>query len=276
MEAHQTTKHDASHLTTALGALPDQQRPILGAFSLAGFPDERTGVELLTAYARNGASLLEVGAPTRDPWLDGPTIATAHHRAGLEHGMGVTVATVQQVAAGTGTPVVVMSYWATVLAYGPRRTARELSAAGAAGCFVPDIPPESVEAWTAEAARAGICTPLLAAREASSARLSAVCRAATGFLYAPAAAGQRTGYSAGLDLDCLTAFVASLLRAAPTTPVLTGIGVSTPALAASVVRRPGVAGVVIGSPLMRALSEGGPHEAAALVAEFAASLTRPR
>ncbi|MBO8192107.1 tryptophan synthase subunit alpha [Streptomyces oryzae] len=242
---------------------------------MAGFPDERTGVELLTAYARSGASLLEIGAPATDPWLDGPTIAAAHRQAGPGHGMDVTVATVQQVTAVTSTPVITMSYWATVLAYGPQRTIRDLAAGGAAGCFVPDVPPESVAAWTAEAARAGISAPLLAGRESSSAELTATCRAATGFLYAPAAAGQRTGCSAELDLEGLASFVASLRRAAPATPVLAGIGVSTPALAASIVRRTDVAGVVVGTPLLRALAEGGLRGAAVLVEQFAAALTRP-
>ncbi|MGP3977346.1 tryptophan synthase subunit alpha [Streptomyces sp. 8N114] len=244
---------------------------------MAGFPDERAGVDVLVAAARSGASVLEVGAPAADPWLDGPAIAATHRdvrRAG--HGMEVTLATVRQVSALTGKPVIVMSYWATVSAYGPQRTALELAASGAAGCLVPDVPPESVAAWAAAAAHAGISAPLLVGREASAAELTAICRAATGFVYAPAVAGQRTGYSDGLDLDGLASFVASIRRAAPATPVLTGIGVSTPALAASVVRRPGVAGVVIGSPLIRAFADGGLGKAAGLVAEFAAAVARPR
>ncbi|MGP3987979.1 tryptophan synthase subunit alpha [Streptomyces sp. 3N207] len=277
MDIRGTTSPDARRPATGLSGLQAEQQPVLGAFSVAGFPDERAGVDVLVAYARSGASLLEVGAPAADPWLDGPAIAAAHRqvrRAG--YGIGVTLATVRQVSALTGKPVIVMSYWATVLAYGPERAADQLAASGAAGCLIPDVPPESVPAWTAAAAQAGISAPLLAAREASAAELLATCRAATGFVYAPAVAGQRTGYSDGLDLDSLSSFVASVRRAAPTTPVLTGIGISTPALAAGVVRRPGVAGVVIGSPLIRALADGGVGKAAGLVAEFAAAVARPR
>ncbi|UNZ21238.1 tryptophan synthase subunit alpha [Streptomyces sp. 891-h] len=277
MDIRGTASSDAGNRAIGLAGVLGRQQPALGAFSVAGFPDERAGVDVLVAYARSGANLLEVGAPAADPWLDGPAIAAAHRRARrAKHGMEVTLATVRQVSAITGKPVVVMSYWATVLAYGPQRTTHDLAASGAAGCLIPDVPPEDVPAWATAAARAGISAPLLAGREASAAELTATCRAATGFVYAPAVAGQRTGYSDGLDLEALSSFVASIRHAAPTTPVMTGIGVSTPALAASVVRRPGVAGVVIGSPLIRAFIDGGLSKAAGLVAEFAASIAAPR
>ncbi|MFF9143138.1 tryptophan synthase subunit alpha [Streptomyces albogriseolus] len=151
-----------------------------------------------------------------------------------------------------------------------------LASAGAAGCLVPDVPAVRVEAWAAAAAEAGISAPLLANREASRAELVATGRAATGFVYAPAVVGQRTGYSDGIDLDSLASFVATVRRAAPATLVVTGIGVSTPDLASAVVRQTGVAGVVVGSPLIRAFNEGGLSRAASLAAEFAAAVARPR
>jgi tryptophan synthase alpha chain len=254
----------------------DGPQPVLGAFSMAGFPDYRRGVEALVAYADSGATVLEVGAPAINPWLDGPAIAATHGsaiRAG--HGVGTTLATVEQVSALTGKIVVVMSYWATVEARGPRRMARELASAGAVGCLVPDVPTGRVAGWVAAAADAGISAPLLVSREASPAGLTATCRAATGFVYAPAVAGQRTGYADGIDLDSLSSFVGSVRRAAPTTPVVSGIGVSTPALAATLVQQVDVSGVVVGSPLTRAFTHGGVSRAAALVAEFAASMAQP-
>lgn len=127
-------------------------RPVLGAFSMAGFPDYHRGVEALVAYADSGATVLEVGTPAVNPWLDGPAIAVTHRsaiRAG--HSVDTTVATVDQVAALTGKAVVMMSYWATVAACGPRRMARELASAG-----VPNVPGGCVAGWMAAAADAGI------------------------------------------------------------------------------------------------------------------------
>jgi tryptophan synthase alpha chain len=251
----------------------ERRQPVLGAFSVAGFPDLRSSVDALVTYAESGAAILEVGAPAADPWLDGPAIAAAHRcalRAG--DGMSITLEAVRRVTARCDTPVVVMSYWSTVQTLGPRRMADELASRGAAGCLVPDVPPEGVKEWVAAAAEAGISAPLLANRGASHDELGVTCRAATGFVYAPAVAGQRTGYSAGIDLDSLVAFVRSVRSIAPSTPILTGIGVSTPKLAAAVVGSEAVDGVVVGSPLIHAFAEGGVTRAACLVQEFAASI----
>lgn len=232
------------------GATPDlglDRRPVLGAFSVAGFPDLSTGADILTAYAECGAGLLEVGLPTSDPWLDGPVIGRAHHdalRAG--DGVGLTLETVRRVSARCDTPVVVMSYWSTVQSLGLQRAADLLASHGAAGCLVPDVPPDQVQAWAAAAAGAQISAPLLAPAGAPDAQWRAVCGAATGFIYVPAAGGQRTGYAAGLDLPRLAGAARSARSAAPGTPVLTGIGVSTPALAAAVAGRGAVDGVVVG------------------------------
>jgi tryptophan synthase alpha chain len=187
---------DAVHCQgIALRAELENARPTLGAFSVAGYPDLSSGVETFAAFAPSGATVLEVGAPAVDPWLDGPAIAAAHRRA-LRGGDGVstTLETVRQVSTLSDRPVITMMYWATVLAYGPEQMARDLASVGAAGCLVPDVPPPYMQTWAMAAADAGVTAPLLAARGASPVEMGATCRAATGFLYAPAAAGQRTGY----------------------------------------------------------------------------------
>ncbi|MCZ1012069.1 tryptophan synthase subunit alpha [Streptomyces lydicus] len=252
---------------------PERLRPVLGAFSVAGFPDLRSSVDAFVTYAESGAAMLEVGAPAADPWLDGPAIAEAHRCAlGAGDGVSTTLETVRRVSARSDTPVVVMSYWPTVQALGPQGMADELAASGAAGCLVPDVPPEHVEEWAAAATEAGISAPLLANRSAPSGELRMTCRAATGFVYAPAAAGQRTGYASGIDLDSLAAFTRSLRNLAPSTPILTGIGVSTPELAAAAVRHGAVDGVVVGSRLIHAFTDGGLSGAAELVQQFATSI----
>ncbi|MGW3197181.1 tryptophan synthase subunit alpha [Streptomyces sp. NPDC001118] len=252
-----------------------RRQPVLGAFSVAGFPDLRSSVDAFLTYAESGAGILEVGAPAADPWLDGPAITAAHCGA-LQAGDGVsiTLETVRRICAGYDTPVVVMSYWSAVQDRGPCAWADELASSGAAACLVPDVPPQQTQAWVAAAAQAGISAPLLVNRQAPDTELGVTCRAATGFVYVPAAAGHRTGHSAGIDVDGLDAVVRSARQAAPSTPILTGIGVSTPELASVVVRQVDVSGVVVGSPLVRALQSDadGLHRAAGLVEEFVAAL----
>ncbi|MGW6203687.1 tryptophan synthase subunit alpha [Streptomyces sp. NPDC055089] len=265
--------HPRAQAATGGHAATPERMAVLGAYSVAGYPDVPRSAQAFLTFSRNGAGLLEVGVPATDPWLDGQSIADAHEVA-LLHGDGVatTVKTLQLVTPATDRPVLCMAYWQTVHRFGPERFAREIAAAGASGCLIADVPTPHRARWAAVAAEARLAAPLLADRDAPAAELQAISRAATGFVYAPATHGQRTGYTADLDLHGLNAFVARIRRAAPTVPVLSGIGISTPALASSVAARCGVDGVVIGSPLVRALGEGGPDRAGALIREFANSI----
>jgi tryptophan synthase alpha chain len=242
---------------------------VLGAFSIAGYPDIPRSVEAFLAFTRKGAGLLEVGLPATNPWLDGQAIAAAHEAA-LRGGGGVatTLETIQLVTAETDRPVFCMAYWHTVRDFGPERLARDLAAAGAAGCLIADLPGQARAPWTTVASRAGLSAPLLIDRGAPCREIEVISRRATGFVYAPAVQGQRTGYSAEIDLHALSTFVSAVRRASPAQTVLTGIGVSTPLLAAAVVARCDVDGVVIGSPLVRALRAGGVQQAAELVEKF--------
>ncbi|WP_434481607.1 tryptophan synthase subunit alpha [Streptomyces sp. NBC_01281] len=248
-------------------------RPAFGAFSLAGYPNVYDSAAALVAFAHSGASLLEVGIPSVDPWLDGSVIRTAHEAA-LHSGDGVATAveTVRRITSEVAQPVYCMAYWSTVHDFGPRRLAEQLAAAGAAGCLIADVPLASRAAWVSAADAADLAAPLLVNRDARQSELEETSQAASGFIYAPAVHGQRTGYSAEIDLPALTSFVATVRPGARGTPVLTGIGVSTPALAAAVVSQCNVDGVVAGSPLIRALTEGGVPRAAALVSRFVDSI----
>ncbi|WP_225636749.1 tryptophan synthase subunit alpha [Streptomyces solaniscabiei] len=252
---------------------PDVGPPVLGAFSVAGYPDVLASAEALITFASSGAGLLEVGVPAVDPWLDGPVIGTAHEIA-LRSGDGVAtaIATVRLITAETAQPVYCMAYWRTVHSFGLWRFAHQLAAAGATGCLVADVPARSHAAWVSAAASAGLAAPLLVNRDAQHEETAAMSRAATGFVYTPAAHGQPTGHTAGIELPALRSFVGTVRHAAPTTPVLAGIGVATPALASAVVAQCHVDGVVIGSPLVRALSEGGLTRAAELVGQFVGSI----
>ncbi|MFF8880785.1 tryptophan synthase subunit alpha [Streptomyces flaveolus] len=191
---------------------------------MAGYPDMPASAEALITFASSGAVLLEVGVPAVDPWLDGPVIGTAHEIA-LRSGDGVAiaVATVRLISAETAQPVYCMAYWRTVHSFGTWRFAHQLAAAGATGCLVTDVPP-SHAAWVSAAASAGLAAPLLVNRDAQHEETAAMSRAATGFVYTPAAHGQPTGHTAGIELPALRPFVGTVRHTAPTTPVLACYG----------------------------------------------------
>ncbi|GGU39454.1 tryptophan synthase subunit alpha [Streptomyces violascens] len=230
--------------------LAHRQRPALGAFLPAGFPNWTAGIETLRSFVRHGADFLEVGVPHSMPTLDGPDITQAYAQAlGQGARMAHVFSTIRLAASSTGVPVVAMTYWAPVLDYGVERFAQDLARSGAAGAMIPDLPVTEAGEWITAARAAGIHTPQFAPRSADDDQLDAIAKAASGWVYAPAAPAA-TGYQGELDLPALDAFTARL-RTTTSLPVVGGIGISTPRLAALVA--PYVDAVVVGSPLIRPL-----------------------
>ncbi|MEV7156990.1 tryptophan synthase subunit alpha [Streptomyces misionensis] len=242
------------HAAALTAVLTANGRPALGAFLPAGFPNWTAGIDTLSQFAQHGADFLEVGVPHHTPALDGPDIAAAYSAA-LSQGaaMAHVISTVRLTAANTHKPVVVMSYWEPVRAFGPQRFAEELAEAGASGAMIPDLRGEAAAQWHAIATAAGIHAPQFVSRRDSDTELEQTATAASGWIYAPAA-DARTGFQGDLDIPGLRAFTGRL-RARTRHPVVAGIGISTPARARQVA--PYVDGIVIGSPLVRPLLSNG-------------------
>jgi tryptophan synthase alpha chain len=239
----------------ALRAARDGGRKLLVPYVMGGMTDD--WVEVVQAVVAAGADAVEVGIPFSDPMMDGPVIQEA---SVLALGRGTTPqAVIDGVAAAqVGVPVAVMTYYNLVYRAGHRRMARSLAEAGIGGAIVPDLSLEEVGPWAAEADDAGVDTVLLVAPSTPDDRVAAISRRARGFVYAVArmgVTGERT------DAASAASRVVDAVRRHTDTPVLVGVGVSTPEQAAETCR---VAdGVIVGSALVRRLVEGGGVEAAA-------------
>lgn len=255
---------------TSLFSLLTQHTCQLGVFMPAGLytaPVERRNLGRL---ARAGADLFEVGLPYDSPFLDGPVIRSAYRRA-LREGpvLGRTLRAVEHAASLR--PTVLMTYWDPVTRHGPEDLVRLFADAGAAGVMVVDLPDGEAGAWHELTAAAGLTAPRLTPPAVTDRQLQAICRTASGWLYAPAS-GAATGYRGPLDLAALAAAVRRL-RSMGTLPVVSGVGISTPRLAAAVA--PLVDAVVIGTPVVEALGHG-IGRASATTAAFARALRTAR
>ena len=121
----------------------DSGRGSLIGYYPAGFPTVQDSVDALVAMAENGCDVLEIGVPYSDPVMDGLVIQEATELA-RENGFSLSdlFEVIRAVRAKVETPLLVMSYWNPVLAYGVDRFAKDLADAGAQGLITPDLVPD--------------------------------------------------------------------------------------------------------------------------------------
>ncbi|VVJ17787.1 Tryptophan synthase alpha chain (EC [Amycolatopsis camponoti] len=239
-------------LTDTLARTKAAGRAALIAYLPAGFPTVDGGIAALRATLDAGADIVEVGLPHSDPVLDGPVIQTADDLA-LRGGVRIAdvLRTVREVHAATGKPVLVMSYWNPVSRYGVERFARELAAAGGAGCVLPDLPVAESAEWRRHAAAHDLATVFVVAPSSTDAQLRETVAAGTGFVYAAALMGV-TGARASVDEAA--GVLARRLRAVTELPVCVGMGIADASRAADVATF--ADGVIVGSALVKTLLEG--------------------
>lgn len=237
-------------------------------FVTAGYPSLEATLEMLRAFAREGAVAVEVGIPFSDPIADGPDIQRASEWA-LGHGV-TTAAVLDLVArfrAESALPVVLMTYANPVVRAGVGAFAARARAAGADGVIVSDLPPDEAPEWWDELDRAGLETILLVAPTTDDERLPALLRRCRGFVYCLSRTGV-TGGGAGWS-GSIPERVAAIRRHT-SLPVAVGFGISGGEDAR---RLRGVAdAVVVGAAFMRRVAEDPGRGAVERVASLAREL----
>jgi len=249
-----------------------ERRPALVTYVMAGDPDGATSQKILEALPDAGADVIELGMAFTDPMADGPAIQAAGLRA-LKAGQTLrkTLAMVARFRkTDAKTPVVLMGYFNPIYVYGVETFLRDAASAGVDGLIVVDCPPEEDDEIGAPARKAGLAFVRLATPTTDEARLPAVLRNSSGFLYYVSIAGI-TG-SAAPDPGKVKEAVARIRRRTAL-PVAVGFGVRDAASASAI----GAAadGVAVGTALVEAvrksLREG---EATAATVPAVAELVR--
>src|SRR6478752_1866433 len=135
-----------SRLQQTFERLKTQGRGGLVAYLTAGDPDPETSAAIVTAVARAGADVLEIGVPFSDPLADGPVIQRASERA-LAAGMTLTgsLALIRQFRQSFDTPIVLFTYANPVVRMDAEVFAREAQTAGVDGVLLLDYPVEEAE-----------------------------------------------------------------------------------------------------------------------------------
>ncbi|GAA0359282.1 tryptophan synthase subunit alpha [Streptomyces blastmyceticus] len=236
-------------LGSVLATAEAENRAALVGYLPAGFPTVDDGVRAITAMLEGGCDIVEVGLPHSDPVLDGPVIQTADDIA-LRGGIRIVdvIRTVREAHAATGAPVLCMTYWNPVDAYGVERFAADLAAAGGAGCILPDLPVEESEVWRKAAEQHGLATVFVVAPSSRDERLAKITAAGSGFVYAASLMGVTgTRESVGQEAQELV----RRTRAVTELPVCVGLGVSDARQAQEVAQF--ADGVIVGSAFVKRL-----------------------
>lgn len=262
-------------LESALAGAAAEGRAALVGYLPAGFPTVDGGVRAVTAMAEGGCDVVEVGLPHSDPVLDGPVIQTADDIA-LRGGLKIVdvIRTVREVHAGTGVPVLCMTYWNPVDQYGVERFAADLAEAGGAGCILPDLPVEESEVWRKAAEQHGLATVFVVAPSSRDERIARITAAGSGFVYAASLMGVTgTRESVGEQAQDLV----RRTKATTELPVCVGLGVSNPVQAAEVAAF--ADGVIVGSAFVKRLLdapdlETGLADVRSLAGELARGMVR--
>lgn len=234
-------------------------------FLTGGFPDGPTFERLLFAAEAAGADVVEVGIPFSDLAADGPVIQEAS-RLALAGGASVA-SLLARIAAcrsrGLRVPLLLMTYYNPVLAFGPEAFCREAAAAGVDGLLVVDLPPEEAGELLVPAAAAGLETVFLVSPTTPERRLPVILEHCGGFVYCVSVTGVTGGTSADTER---AGDVVARVRRHTDMPALVGFGVSGPESAAAL---SGLSdGVIVGSALLRAVGELRGESAAAAARDF--------
>jgi tryptophan synthase alpha chain len=261
-----------SRLDATFAALRGRRERALVAYFTAGDPSLAITRRLVMEAARRGADVIELGIPFSDPLADGPVIQRATQRA-LAAGVTLprVLELVREMRGEVSAPLVFLTYYNPILAFGLKAFCRTSVEAGIDGVIVADLPPEEAGPLRAEAVTAGLDLIHLVAPTSTPERMRKIARASEGFIYMVSLTGV-TGERAALAPDLTQQLRA--LRAITTKPVCVGFGIGTPEQAALVGRA--ADGVIVGSAIVRLVEQyGASAELLARVGDFIAGLKAP-
>jgi tryptophan synthase alpha chain len=247
------------------------ERALIPYFT-AGDPSLEATRRLVVEAAKRGADVVELGIPFSDPLADGPVIQRATQRA-LAAGVTLprVLELVREVRGEVALPLVFLTYYNPILAFGLAAFCRAAVLAGVDGVIVADLPPEEAGPLRAEADPVGLSVIHLVAPTSSPARMRAIARASGGFIYMVSLTGV-TGTRRELPPDLAGHLRA--LRGITTKPVAVGFGISTPEQAALVGKL--ADGVIVGSAIVGLVERhAGSPMLLSEVGDFIAALKAP-
>jgi len=227
--------------------LRSQGRTAFMPFLTAADPDPETSVALVSACARAGASIVELGFPYSDPIADGPTIQNSYTRTLASRlRLGDVFDLVRSTRSSTDVPLVGMVSYSLIYRSGLDHFIEEAAGSGLDGVIVPDLPVEEADSLAERCTEADLATIYLIAPTTTAERRQLIAERGTGFIYCVSVVGT-TGARDSLPSELVTYL--DELRQLTEKPLAVGFGISRPEQAAALA--PHADGVIVGSAIVR-------------------------
>ncbi len=248
-------------------------RVALVAYITAGHPEADATPALAQALVDGGADMIELGIPFSDPLADGVTIQRASYRA-LQN--GTTARRCLELVAvlrdkGLVIPLIVMTYYNPILAYGLDGFLKDAAAAGTDGLIAVDVPPEEAGELVGPCRASKLDLIPLLAPTSTDESIALAAQQASGFVYCVSVAGV-TGAREALPPE-LGTFLQRVRRQTEL-PLAVGFGISRREHVEALQGQADAA--VVGSAIIDVI-EASPHEERnARVKEYVEVLTGRR
>lgn len=240
-----------NRISKTFNQLRQKSEKALIPYIMAGDPSLSHTESLVLAMERSGADLIELGVPFSDPIADGPVIQKAAERA-LRSGTSLhrILYLVKKLRTKTQIPLILMTYYNTILAIGEKKFCHEAVAAGVDGVIVPDMPPEESDPLCEASESKGPCLIFLLAPTSTSARKAHIIKQTSGFIYYVSLTG-----ITGATLDNLKHVRSNVkdIRKKTKKPIAVGFGIATPDNARQVAEF--ADGIIVGSAIVRKIHE---------------------
>jgi tryptophan synthase alpha chain len=251
-----------------------EKRAVLIAYLVVGEPSVDDSVACALAAVRGGADVLELGVPFSDPTADGPVIAAAQYRA-IHNGGSLRAAftACATIRRECDVPIVLMTYYNPIFAYGDERAVAEARRVDADGFLVVDLPPEEGALLRKRAVESELSIIQMIAPTTGREREPRVLAGSTGFLYYVSVTGI-TGTGAAPLRDA--GREAAALRERAKLPTVVGFGIRTAADVRTVMAE-GADGVAVGTEIVKRIAAAGDragreHAVETLLAELRAAV----
>ena len=217
-------------------------------FAVAGDPSPGTFIDVIKAYVKSGADILEIGYPFSDPVADGPVNLRASQRAikaGLDHAAFFSL--IKKIRAFTDIPIGILVYANVINHLGYDKFCGRAADAGIDSILVADMPPEEARGLGASMRRHGVGRVFIVSEFTPDERMRYICGHVDSFVYVVSRPGV-TGADTTLSASVKTTL--ARLKKITDKPAAVGFGISTPEHVREV-RKAGAQGVIVGSALVK-------------------------